>query len=700
MTEHLSPRGSRAAVLAALPVLFAAVLVLVLARPAAAQGWPALSDEEKAMTDCPQQPGAEAIWLRRETVTDHESMETRVFKRLKILKESGRDRANIEIPYYSGIQKVDRLEVRHILPQGGIVPFDGQVFDKTAVRYRRLRVGLKTFAVPDIRVGSIIEFRYKIVPDERQSSNSDDEDLADTLLTSGSKPEEGGLPKSREFLSFPAAHWEVQDSLFTCKARFEYIPFPYIHLLFNGPCRISWSSHRLGDIKPTIKGNRILLELENIPAFVAEEYMTSEQAEEMSVDVYYLDRRISESDDFWKRESRAWQKAAERFIGDPSKVAARAQELVGDAQDPVARLQKLYEGAQRIRNLSYESGLTKKRKKEEKIRRNNSVADVLERGYGVRSDITRAFVALARAAGFEAELSRATTRDDKLFSIKLMSFYGQMDSEVALVKLGDRKLLFDPATPFCPFGLAHWSRTNTAAVRFANSVPTFFTTTVYPPEMGLTVREIALKIGPDGALAGTVKTTYAGHEALVRRLDHIHDDAEARKKDLEKELADVLPIGAAVSMTAVENADNSAPSLIARFEVSIPGLVTAAGEKTLLPVSPLTGTAQYPFRQTARNYPVYFPFPYREFDDIVLTLPEGQAAEVRPAPRKTDNDFSTYSLVCAQENPTRLHIQRDLVIKKSYYAVDQYPALKAFFDAVRAGDEEQIVLTTVKKQPR
>lgn len=697
MTKLGSVQECRGAKLAALPVLFTAALVLVAARPAAAQAWPPLSDEEKAMTDCAQQPGAEAVWLYRETVTDHENLETRVFKRLKILKDSGRDRANIEIPYYSGAQKVDRLEVRHIRPSGVIVPFEGQVFDKTALRYRRFRVGLKTFTVPDVQVGSIIEFHYKIVRDEGGSSNSDEEDLADSLLTSGVKPEEGGLPNNREFLSFPAVHWEVQDSLFTCKAKFEYISFPYIHLLFNGPCRISWVSHGLGEVKPTIKGSRVQFELENIPAFEAEEYMTSEQAEEMSFDIYYLDRRISEADDFWRRESQAWQKAAERFIGDPRKVASRTQALIGDAQDPPVVLQKLYQGVQKIRNLSYEKGLTKKRKKDENIKRNHNAADVLERGYGVRSDITRTFVALARAAGFEAEVSRATTRDDKLFSIRLMSFYGQMDSEVALVKLGDRTLLFDPATPFCPFGLVHWSRTNTAALRFSDTPPKFYTTTVYPPEMGLTVREVALKIGPEGALAGTVKTTYTGHEALDRRLDHIHDDAETRKKDLEKELTDILPLGSVVTMTTVENVDNSAADLVARFDVTIPGLVTAAGEKTLLPVSPLTGPGQYPFRQTARKYPVYFPYPYREFDDIVITLPEGLAPEVRPAPRQTKNDFSEYSLVCAQETPTKLHIQRDLIIKKSYFALDQYAALKAFFDAVRTDDEAQIVLTALKK---
>src|SRR5512143_3669626 len=120
-------------------------------------------------------------------------------------------------------------------------------------------------------------------------------------------------------------------------------------------------------------------------------------------------------------------------------------------------------------------------------------------------------------------------------------------------------------------------------------------TSVLPPEQALTQREIALKLDPQGQLAGTVKTTFTGHEALVRRLGHLHDDAEARKRDLEKELTDVLPMGAAVSLTSLQNIDNADPVLVASYDVVIPGAATVAGEKVLLPISPLTGASQYPF---------------------------------------------------------------------------------------------------------
>ena len=55
----------------------------------------------------------------------------------------------------------------------------------------------------------------------------------------------------------------------------------------------------------------------------------------------------------------------------------------------------------------------------------------------------------------------------------------------------------------------------------------------------------------------------------------------------------------------------------------------------LLPVSPLAGSGTVPVPSRRRAvFPFYFPYPFRDFDDIIINLPEGLTAEVRPEPRK------------------------------------------------------------------
>ena len=53
-----------------------------------------------------------------------------------------------------------------------------------------------------------------------------------------------------------------------------------------------------------------------------------------------------------------------------------------------------------------------------------------------------------------------------------------------MVKVGDRVVAFDPATPFCPFGLVHWSRTNSAALRFSEEPPGLLLAPALPARHG------------------------------------------------------------------------------------------------------------------------------------------------------------------------------------------------------------------------
>jgi len=661
----------------------------------AQKAWPPITAEESALKDCSQIPGAGAIFLFREEIADIKAGETRVFKRLKVLTAAGRDRANVEIMYVKGLYKVVDLEARVVPPEGVPRPFTGQVFDKTALLGPGIRVAVKTFALPDVTPGAIIEYRYKLVVDT-SVVKGDAEDILDALPTGRGKPPEGDIGKGMKLLSLPVERWDIEEGLFTRKARFVYVPGDswgfILSLLFDGRPSLLWFSKRIPDTHPVWNKDRLELEVENIPPFEAEELMPPESSEKMCVNLFYFDSKFKDPKAYWTMECKNWQKAAEAFLGRPHKLAAACGEIVGDETDPARVLMRLYERVQQIRNLSYEQDLTSRRRKEQKIKDNRNAADVLERGYGYRSDITRTFVALARAAGFEAEVVRVSTRDDKLFHNAFLSFTGQLDSEAALVPVGDKTLLFDPATPFCPFGLVHWTRSNAAAVRFSEKPPAFFTTPVYPPELGLTQRVAALRLDARGSLSGTIEATYMGHEALIRRLDHIHDDAEEVRRSLEEEMMELLPEGSEAKMTKLENIDNNAPALIARFDVVLPGLAVETGDRMLLPASPLLGKRQHPFRHAERKYPAYFPYPFREFNDIVITLPDGMTVETCPPPQKAQDEFCSYSLLAMQEGPLKLHVQRDLIVHKSFFSVEQYPALKSFYDAVRTGDTEQFVL--------
>lgn len=683
-------------------MVFLGLLVLAADRPAAGQeDWPPVTEEEKAMKDCPQQPGAPAVFLCREMTTDHNDLATSVYCRLKILTPAGKERANIEIPFVKGSSKIDGLEARLVRSDGTVAKFAGQVFEKTVLRAGGYKVKVMSFALPGVDVGCIIDYRYKRVPDNRGSSSKKGLEALEDMMGSGDKPREGGIDTQTGLLFFPVDIWDLQEDLFTCKAKFAYIPSDLIEELFSLAgirMRMSWVTHGLKDrAMPARKKGRVQLELEDIPAYEREELMTPESTHRMEVRIFYLEGTVDSAEKYWKQESKNWQVGAEKFMRKSGNAAAEAQRLVAGIDDPSAKLRSLYGRAQEIKNLSYDRTLTNQRRKELDIKDNRNVGDVLKRGYGLRSDITRTFVVLAKAAGFDARIVRVVTRDDKFFDKNLCGLYGQFDCELAMVPVDGRDVLFDPATPFCPPGLVRWNCAGTICLIPSDDPPLFRTTPVYPPDMALTQREIALALDLEGNLAGTAKVTFLGQEALVRRVEHIGEDEVEVKKDLETEMSEILPAGAKVTLRKLDNIANNADSVEAQFDISLPGLATLAGQRTLIPVSPLIGSRQHPFRHAQRKYPVYFPYPYRVFDDIVVTLPEGFRVETTPDVLKIEQEAFRYSLACIVEDGMKVHVQRDLAVNKSYFPVDQYATVKAFFDQVTIGDEEQVVLAVDKK---
>jgi len=141
------------------------VLVCAMGALLHADDRPPVTPDDLKMTSEPNAPGAAAIILYRQVDRDddpdrgHESN----FLRIKILKEEGRKYADVEIPYEKGYSdKIVSVSGRTIHADGSVVEFKGKPFDKTIAKAKGLKYSAKTFTLPDVQVGSVIEYSYTI----------------------------------------------------------------------------------------------------------------------------------------------------------------------------------------------------------------------------------------------------------------------------------------------------------------------------------------------------------------------------------------------------------------------------------------------------------------------------------------------------------------------------------------------------------
>src|SRR5208282_3677254 len=134
--------------------------ILFSASTRAGDEWQPIDPAELKMTSEPLAPGAPAIYLYRQVDRDDVRAEETVYARIKILTEEGRKYADVEIPFVKQQGNISGLRARSIRPDGTAVNFDGKVYEKTVVKARGFSFLAKTFTIPDVQAGSIIEYRY------------------------------------------------------------------------------------------------------------------------------------------------------------------------------------------------------------------------------------------------------------------------------------------------------------------------------------------------------------------------------------------------------------------------------------------------------------------------------------------------------------------------------------------------------------
>lgn len=130
---------------------------------------------------------------------------------------------------------------------------------------------------------------------------------------------------------------------------------------------------------------------------------------------------------------------------------------------------------------------------------------------------------------------------------------------------------------------------------------------------------------------------------------------------------------------------------MAVFEVKIPGWVSAAGHLGLMPVGIFSGGEKHMFEHASRVYPVYFAFPYRKEDDVTVELPAGWKVSRLPRNQNQNAKAAEYILKIEDKGST-VHLTRTVRSDVVIIPTSSYPVLRQFYQVVRSGDEQQIVL--------
>ena len=326
------------------------------------------------------------------------------------------------------------------------------------------------------------------------------------------------------------------------------------------------------------------MEANNIPAFQIEDYMPPENELKYRVTFEYSER-TAESDParFWKQQGKTLNSQVESFLGKKKELEQAVSQMVSPSDAPEVKAQKIYARVQQLKNTSFAVEKTDQEQKREQAKAIKTAADLLRAGGGDGRDITWVYLGLVRAAGIEAYPVWVSSRDQYFFNAKAMSI-NELNANVVLVKLNGKDVFCDPGTAFAPFGLLPWNETGAIGLRLDKDGGGFVQTGLPGSADSVVERKADLKMSEDGTLSGKVTMTFSGLEALRRRIEERNEDEAERKQYMEDQLKEFVPVGIEAELTNKPDWNSSSPTLVAEYNLKVPGWATAAGHRALVPV--------------------------------------------------------------------------------------------------------------------
>jgi len=648
-------------------------LLLLVSLPALAQGWIQPTAEELKMTAEPAAPDASAIYLYREERADDKVHMHSLYVRMKILTEEGKKYADVELVYdHARSFSIRAVDGRTIHSDGTVIPFTGKPYDKVLEKTKTDIYKAKVFTLPDVQVGSILEYRYVLA-------------YEDNIV---SPPQ-----------------WFVQQPLYVRKAHFQFTPTDQAVIGEHGGDSESLAYHPVlpkgAEVKESLapttrvgtQAKTYSLDVENVNAIATEEFMPPMHSLSYRVQFYYTDVRTPQ--EYWKEEGKYWSHDIDSFMS-VGKLGGIAGGIVGPSDNPAQKAQKIYDAVMALENTSFTREHSTAEDKAQGVK-TKTAGDIWAAKRGNASEMALLYVALARAAGLQAYASQVTNRDEAFFVPGYLS-PRQLDDYIAIVALDGKETFLDPGERYCPFGELHWKHAQTQGLRQADHGAEIAQTPSLGYKSTTVLRTADLYIEGDGKVHGSIRIVMTGGEALYWRQRALRTDEAEIKKEFEEKIQREVPPGVEVKTNHFLGLNEYQKSLMAAMDVT-GSMGTATSKRVFMPTTFFEAGSKPLFVHEKRTVPIDLEYPYQVQDKVTLHLPKGFTVESAPKDAQIPLPKDAIYQATFKQSPETLEATRVFVLATSIYGVEDYPALKDFFQKVNAKDQEQAVLQPTAATP-
>ncbi|HWX41082.1 MAG TPA: DUF3857 domain-containing protein [Blastocatellia bacterium] len=621
----------------------------------AGSGWRPVTAQDRNITAADiGDPEADAAILFREGDLDDDDAEgtsLKVYVRIKVFTDRGRRYGDVQLPYRAELGRINDVHARTVHPDSKEFPVEGrEIYDKLLVTTGHSIWRAKTFSMPSVEAGSIIEYRY------RQT-----------------------YPRGFRYFAL-----DLQSELFIKELKYRIRPEAASHL------EVRWTAFNNGadkQFKPVWDGGYII-DGRNIAPFRREPLMPPDPAVKMWGWLYYSKETERDPDKYWPDYVKSNFQAAAAQTSPTTLIKRIVGSITLSGDTPSEKLERIYHYVQsEIRNTGASVA-------QPGIQISGKVygpEEVIRRRYGTSHEINRLFISMLRAAGIDARVAELTTRDENFFRRSFPDSF-QLNSEVtAVIGPGGAPAFYDPGTPNCPIGLLAWEKEAVPALVYDREDPRFVDTPI--AEAGSSLEDRTLVVTPlqDGRVTAHAELKVSGHRAMDLRGELSDLSLDQQRKRVVSGVREILPTAIVEdSSIKLSNTAGYEGPVELSCEFTAPGFALPTEKRLLLRPALLEHRDENLLPAPHRTNDIYFRYPWSEQDKVIVEIPEGYSEQL-PENVTIDIGAARYDATFRREG-RRIVYERKLSVNAIVFPAEQYSTVKSFFDRVYQADRAVISL--------
>ncbi len=647
-------------------------LVLICAQPAAhAVDWAPITEQDLSLSAPKLDPDADAealfwdVWVEDKSQGSMLQNVRTHYVRVKVFTERGVEpQSTVDLTGITGIStrmRVSDLKGRTIKPDGTILELEkADVFDRIVAKAGGVKVKTRSFSMPNVEAGDIVEYQYREIYDN-------------------------------SFTSYDRLYFQREIPVW--RVTYHIKPHPYASQAGLTMQSQSFNVEHSG-FQREPSGFWSLV-VENSPAFEEESYMPPEDEVRSWVLLFYAKQhRDLNAEKFWKDYGQSLHKEFSQLTKPNGLVKSKAAELAAGAANDEQKLEKILEFCRREVRNPYHDRFGVSAEERQKIKDNKGPGDTLKNMQGSGFDINMLFASLAQAAGLDARPVMTSRRDGRFFNINFLDPYFLRDRAVA-VNIGDKWRFFDLSYPYVEPGMLSWAQEGVAALIPDSKQPAWEQTPMADPEKTTIERVGKFTLLPDGSLEGNVRIEYTGHHGALRKAIYDAQTEEERVETFTERITNRLST-AEVSEMKFENVDQIDGPFAYSYELRVPGYATPTGKRLFLQPNFFERNVAAAFTTSERAHDIYFRHGWREHDFVTIKLPDGFELENAEAPEGTNIPKVGHYNVTLGITPEReLVYERDFVFGQNgtvLFPKTSYGQLKGLFDYLKKQDDHVLTL--------